>query len=354
MSRASRTPRSARRNRVEPPEASRHPTALPWAVAGCLLVAIAVIYCRAIGFGFLAYDDSAFVLDNPAVRGGLTGQGIVWAFTDGPFGEWYPLAMLSHMLDCTLFGLDARWHHLTSVLLHAATAVGLFLVWWRMTGGLWTSALVAMLFAVHPQRVESVVWIAERRDVLSGLLFVLTLAAYLGYVRHGRSWARYALVALTLALGLLAKPMLVTVPALLLLLDYWPLGRFGRATGVPAANAAIQRPGVLWLVLEKIPLGAAGRRRCVVDAADPCRSGKRRGGLAGAIRQRRGGLRPIHRQARSIRSTWRLFTRCHRPAHRRGKSLGAIAMLGAVSAAVVDRASPVSRICSSAGSGIWE
>ncbi len=255
MSMTSRTTRSARRISVRPAEASRRPLIVAAAIVGCLLLAVAVIYGRSLGFGFLAYDDPAFVLENSAVRGGLTGQGIVWAFTGGPFGEWYPLAMLSHMLDCELFGLDARWHHLTSVLLHAATAVGLFLVWWRISGGLWTSAFAAMLFAVHPQRVESVVWIAERRDVLSGLFFVLTLGAYLGYVRHGRSWAWYALVALLFTLGLLAKPMLVTVPALLLLLDYWPLGRFGQASGIPAANAAIERPGAVWLVLEKIPLG---------------------------------------------------------------------------------------------------
>ncbi len=235
--------------------ASRYQQLLPWVVSGLLFVAIAVVYAQATRFNFLGYDDPAFVFDNPVVRSGLTGQGIVWAFTDGPFGEWYPLAMLSHMLDCELFGLNPHWHHLTSVLLHAAAAIGLFHVLRSMTGELWPSAFVAMLLAVHPQHVESVVWIAERRDVLSGLLFVLTLGAYLDYVRHGRSWAGYALVAGALALGLLAKPMLVTVPALLLLLDYWPLGRFGRASGIPAANRTIERPGVWRLVLEKIPLG---------------------------------------------------------------------------------------------------
>ena len=137
--------------------------------------------------------------------------------------------MLSHMLDCQLFGLDAGGHHLTNVVLHAATAIGLFLVLRSMTGELWPSAFVAAIFAIHPQHVESVAWIAERRDVLSGLFFVLTLAAYLGYVRRGRTRGRYLLVALALGLGLMSKAMLVTVPPLLLLLDYWPLGRFGQA-----------------------------------------------------------------------------------------------------------------------------
>ena len=117
---------------------------------------------------------------------GLTAKSIAWAFTNGPMGEWYPLAMLSHMLDCQLFGLDAWGHHLTNVLLHAATAIGLFLVLRQHDRRALAQRLVAAVFAVHPQHVESVAWIAERRDVLSGLFFVLTLAAYLGYVRRGR------------------------------------------------------------------------------------------------------------------------------------------------------------------------
>ena len=149
------------------------------------------------------------------------------------------------------------------MLLHAATSIGLFLVLREMTGELWPSAFASAVFAVHPQRVESVAWIAERRDVLSGFLFVLTLAAYLAYVRHGRaggnvrrgaSLGRYLLVALTLALGLMAKSMLVTVPPLLLLLDYWPLARFGQAADVPQAAPALPRPRFGWLVVEKLPL----------------------------------------------------------------------------------------------------
>ena len=183
------------------PTAAQAPARLPWAIVGFLLVAIWLIYGQTLDFALLGYDDGGFVYNNPQITAGITAEGIRWAFADGPFGEWYPLATLSHMLDCQLFGLNAWGHHLTNVLLHAATSIGLFLVLWRMTGELWPSAFVAMLFAVHPQHVESVAWVAERRDVLSGLFFVLTLAAYLGYVRHGRTLGRYLLVVALLALG---------------------------------------------------------------------------------------------------------------------------------------------------------
>ena len=171
--------------------------------------------------------------------------------------------MLSHMLDCQLFGLNPAWHHLTNVLLHAATAIGLFFGLRSMTGELWPSAFVAAIFAVHPQHVESVAWIAERRDVLSGLFFVLTLAAYLGYVRRGRTLSRYLLVAVLLSLGLMSKAMLVTVPALLLLLDYWPLGRFGQAADLPQNGAAPPRQSFWRLAVEKLPLAGdcPGRQR---------------------------------------------------------------------------------------------
>ena len=140
-----------------------------------------------------------------------------------------PVTWISHMLDCQLYGLNAGGHHLTNVLLHAATAVLLFLVLRRMTGRLWPSALVAAVFAIHPLRVESVAWVTERKDVLSGLFFVLTLGAYVGYVRRRFSFVRYLTVMVLFALGLMAKPMLVTLPFVLLLLDYWPLGRLTAA-----------------------------------------------------------------------------------------------------------------------------
>ena len=159
------------------------------------------------------------------------------------------------MLDCQLYGLHAGGHHLTNVLLHAATAILLFLVLRRMTGDLWPSAFVAAVFAIHPLRVESVAWVAERKDVLSGLFFMLTLGAYVGYVRRPFSLARYLTVVLLFALGLMAKPMLVTLPFVLLLLDYWPLGRIG----LPVRQGI--RP---WrLVVEKLPLLALTAASCV-------------------------------------------------------------------------------------------
>ena len=243
---------------------SRWQPYLPWLVVGFLLLAIAIVYGQTLGFGFLGYDDPAYVFDSAPVRGGLTRDSVVWAFTSGPFGEWYPLTMISHMVDCDLFGVgppgEGQWgaggHHLTNVLLHAATTIALFLVLWSMSGELWPSAFVAAVFAVHPQHVESVVWIAERRDVLSGLFFVLILAAYLGYVRHGCSVWRYLVVALTLSLGLMAKPILVTVPALLVVLDFWPLARFGHAADLPGGMPVGAGRSFWWLVIEKLPLFA--------------------------------------------------------------------------------------------------
>ena len=233
-----------------------------WGVCGFLLLAVGLIYGQTLGHNLLKFDDNHFVWENAHVTPGLTGPGIWWAFSDGPYGEWYPLAPLSHMLDCQLFGLQTWGHHLTSVVLHAATAIGLFLVWWRFTDELWPSAFVAAVFAVHPQHVESVAWVSERKDVLSGLFFVLTLGAYLGYVRHGRSAGRYLLVAMLFALGLMSKPMIVTLPPLLLLLDYWPLARIGASNDNPGWTKAVERLGLPRLALEKLPLVALAAGDC--------------------------------------------------------------------------------------------
>ena len=143
---------------------------------------------------FVGFDDQAFVYENPHVTPGLTLSGIWWALTDGTLGEWYPLAAISHMIDCELYGLNPAGHFLTNVLLHAASSVLLFLVLLRMTGGLWPSAWVAAVFAVHPMHVESVAWVAERRDILSGLFFMLTLGAYALYTERP-SFGRYLAVA---------------------------------------------------------------------------------------------------------------------------------------------------------------
>ncbi len=224
------------------------------AICGLLVLAVVLVFGQTLGQEFVNYDDDIYVYAEPHVSGGLSWSGIAWAFTSGPRGDWCPLAMLSHMLDCQLYGLRPAGHHFTNVLLHAASTVLLFLVLWRMAGGLWPSAMVAALFGLHPLRVESVAWIAERRDVLSGLFFMLTLAAYVAYVRHGRSLARYLVVCAMLALGLLAKSILVTLPALLLLLDFWPLGRLGGAQH-PTAPPALRPAQSAWrLVLEKLPL----------------------------------------------------------------------------------------------------
>ena len=187
-----------------------------------------LLFSRATGFGFLNYDDPAYVTDNPVVQGGLSWAGVAWAFT-APADYWHPLTWLSHMLDCQLYGLSAAGHHFTSVLWHALNAVLAFLLFRRLTGRMWRSAFAAALFAWHPLRVESVVWVTERKDVMSGCFFMLTVLAYARFAA-ARSAGRPALLAylLTLAFfaaGLMSKPMLVTLPLVLLLLDFWPLAR---------------------------------------------------------------------------------------------------------------------------------
>ena len=154
---------------------------------------------------FIYYDDDDYVFENPVVAQGLTFKGIVWAFSCH-VDNWHPLTWLSHMLDCQLYGLHPGGHHLTNVLLHAASVIALFLVLRQMTGTLWRSAFVAAVFAIHPLRVESVAWVAERKDVLSGLFFMLTLGAYARYVRLPNSRVRYLMVAATFVLALLSKP----------------------------------------------------------------------------------------------------------------------------------------------------
>jgi protein O-mannosyl-transferase len=241
----------------------------PLAVCVFLVAAVAAVYCQTIDHNFVNRDDDVYVLDNKPVRQGLTSQGIAWAMTTGHGCNWHPLTWFSHMLDCQLYGLHAGGHHVTSVLLHAANVVLLFLVFWRMTGDLWPSAFVAAVFAVHPLRVESVAWVSERKDVLSGLFFMLTLAAYLGYVRQRFSLARYLLVVLCFGLGLMAKPMLVTVPFVLLLLDYWPLGRTRLRLTAPVVVPAKMELSPLpasRLIVEKVPLLLMTIASCVVTS----------------------------------------------------------------------------------------
>jgi tetratricopeptide (TPR) repeat protein len=190
------------------------------------LVAITwLVFGQTLGHDFVNFDDHTYVYDNPFITRGISIDGIIGAFTHTHARNWHPLTTISHMLDCQLFGLKAGGHHFTNVLLHSIAVVLLFLVLQQMTSGLWQSAFVASLFAIHPLHVESVAWISERKDVLSAVFFMLTLGAYTHYAR-APSIRRYLLVAFVFALGLMSKPMLVTLPFVLLLLDYWPLGRF--------------------------------------------------------------------------------------------------------------------------------
>ena len=183
-----------------------------------------IVFGQTLGHPFVEYDDQNYVYANPEITAGLTGHGLVTAFTGVHARNWHPLTTISHMLDCQLFGLNPAGHHFSSVLFHLLATLLLFTVLRAMTGALWRSAFVAAVFAIHPLRAESVAWVAERKDVLSAVFFMLTLGAYLHYARQP-SVRRYLLVALFFALGLMAKPMLVTLPVLLLLLDYWPLAR---------------------------------------------------------------------------------------------------------------------------------
>ncbi len=221
--------------------------------------------------GFVKYDDFHYLTENLHVQAGLTAESIIWAFTTSHSTNWHPLTWLSIMLDCELFGLNPFGHHLVSLLLHTASTLLLFWVLKRMTGAIWCSGFVAAAFALHPVHVESVAWVAERKDVLSGLFWMLTMAAYVRYA--GRpSLARYLLVALVLSLGLMAKPMLVTLPLVLLLLDYWPLERFsfaGRAKEkvLPQSKSGgIENNGlsVIRLIAEKVPLFVPVAASCAV------------------------------------------------------------------------------------------
>jgi len=216
-----------------------------------IAIALAAItlaaFARVLGNGFVNYDDPKYVMHNPNVTGGLSLANLIWAFNVGYCSNWHPLTWISHMLDCTLFGMRPAGHHAMNLLLHIVNAVLLFLVLNRMTKSLWRSAFVAALFAIHPLHVESVAWIAERKDVLGGLLWILTMGAYVLYA-ESPSWKRYSTVVILFALGLMAKPMLVTLPVVLLLLDYWPLNRF-------ASTDKKRRTSPSWrLVREKVPL----------------------------------------------------------------------------------------------------
>ena len=221
------------------------------AVLAALLATVTCLVYAPLGtHPFLHYDDHIYVSENPTVQAGLTREGVIWAFTTSRAANWHPLTWLSHMLDCQLFGVDPGRHHLVSAAIHAATAAITFLLFVSMTGAFWRSAFVAAVFALHPLHVESVAWISERKDVLSGLFWMLTIAAYLHYARRP-SAARYLLVLVAFVAGLLCKPMLVTMPLVLLLLDVWPLRRL-RVPWIESGRNDAPAGRRVWL--DKIPL----------------------------------------------------------------------------------------------------
>jgi tetratricopeptide (TPR) repeat protein len=224
----------------------------------CLALALAVgaAFSPVAGNGFVDFDDPVYITANPNVAGGITARGLAWAFTSHRYAyNWHPLTWISHMADVSLFGLDPRGHHLAGLVLHGANAVLLFLVWRGMTGSILASACVAALFAIHPLRVESVAWASERKDLLCVTFSLLTVWAYLGHLRR-RSIRGSLLVVTLFAAALMSKPMAVTLPLVLLLLDVWPLGRWGGASGGEGPGGGGSRRGAAGpaLVAEKLPL----------------------------------------------------------------------------------------------------
>ncbi|HVF71714.1 MAG TPA: tetratricopeptide repeat protein [Chthoniobacterales bacterium] len=220
-------------------------------IAVALVVSTFAVYGQVLTHRFINFDDDTYIWANPMVAAGLTWKGFAWAFTAFHSFNWHPLTWLSHMIDSQLFGLHAGGHLLVNTALHALNAVLLFFFLNRATGATWQSAIIAALFALHPLHAESVAWASERKDVLSTAFGLLCLLAY-GRYAAAPSWKRYAAVALWLALGLMAKPMLVTWPFVLLLLDWWP---FNRIAGPPANSGGRSARGVVWpLIREKLPL----------------------------------------------------------------------------------------------------
>jgi len=232
----------------------------------CLIIGIIVVYTKVQNFDFVGFDDELYVTQNQYVQKGLSLEGIKWAFTTFHSANWHPLTWLSHMLDCELYGLNPAGHHWTNVEFHIANTLLLFFILFKMTGAIFRSALVAALFAIHPLHVESVAWISERKDVLSTFFGLLSIGAYYGYVKKS-SFKYYLLVIVLISLGLMAKPMLVTLPFVLLLLDFWPLNRFRfqldfHLKSKKTFGDAIRRNHRI--ILEKIPLFIPIAISCII------------------------------------------------------------------------------------------
>ncbi len=326
-------------------------------LAICLLLAVATLalYSPAFGHPFIFnYDDDLYVNNNAHVKAGLTWETVRWALTSTESSNWHPMTWLSHALDCTLYGLNPYGHHVTNVLLHVLNVVLLFLLLVRATGAAGRSFLVAALFAVHPFNVESVAWIAERKNVLSTFFFLLTLGAY-GWYALKPDIKRYVAVAAMFVLALASKPMVVTLPCVLLLLDYWPLrriqgwGQLGPETPLPVAKAPFSR-----LVLEKLPLLALSAADCAVTIFAQRSGGAMR--LAASSRRAPGKrdlrLRDVCLESVLAGMAGGVLSSPRR--HARGLETRIGRTVCALSHRVgVAGIAPASRTCSSAGYGFW-
>jgi Tfp pilus assembly protein PilF len=251
------------KRRDDTPQATQE----PWFICLLLAAAVAAVFWRALDCGFVNYDDPGYVSSNPHVQSGFTLDGVVWAFTSGDESNWHPVTWLSHMLDAQVFGMHPGGHHFTNLLLHTANVILLFLLLRRMTGKLWPSAMVAALFGLHPLHVESVAWVAERKDVLSTFFWILAVWAYVSYVKklsgetegpnapldgaelEFPSKIYYVASLFFFACGLMSKPMVVTLPFVLMLLDFWPLTRLRITHGVAGLDGALCKR----LLIEKTP-----------------------------------------------------------------------------------------------------
>jgi len=228
-----------------------------------LIAATILAYWQVASHDFVSFDDLTYITDNPHVRTGLTFEGMSWAFTTFHGANWHPLTWMSHMMDCQLFGLNPGMHHITNLLFHIANTLLLFLVLGRATGSLWRSAFVAGLFALHPLHVESVAWVAERKDVLSTFFWMLTIWAHIRYAARP-CFTRYLLILLFFIFGLMAKPMVITLPFVLLLMDYWPLDRTQLGQSYSAVSMDFRKSSPLFLALEKSPLFVMAAFSCVI------------------------------------------------------------------------------------------
>jgi tetratricopeptide (TPR) repeat protein len=241
-----------------------------------LLIAITLVAYEPVRHNdFVSYDDGAYITENPKITCGITSESVIWAFTNSQMGNWHPLTMLSHMLDCEIFGLNPLWHHFVNVLFHIINALLIFWILNAMTDSMWPSAFVAAIFAIHPLQVESVAWASERKTVLSGFFWFLTMAVYIWYTKRP-SIKRYTSLFLVYGLSIMTKPLVVTLPLVLLLLDYWPLGRlnWGRHVekSVPLSRLLMEKAPLLAMsaILSLITIAAQKSAGALIPSVD-CR-----------------------------------------------------------------------------------